>query len=303
MFICKKKNLILFLLMLFVCINNCFVYADSNVIKNDSSNQYSKKNPKKIANFYNIEYDENLLQTLRTYNMQIIEVGENCTIKRISDAVSVAYDDTIIFIHKGFYYETIKAFDKKLHFFGEDRESTVIVYNSNDYFNPPFEISKGSMHNLTIDSQKNELINKKYYATAYNIHIDDMNSVNEELLIRNCSLKNDLNASLGIGLHEGQRLYISDCYINGSIYLHNEYYFFFVPLSDNNKQYCKISNSIVEGNMVIQLFDRPAQNVDINITNVEVKKGIMFIDEYRNQIEEINGLNWPQGVQVSIISQ
>ena len=232
--------------------------------------------------------------------MNIIEVGENQTIKKIQDAVSVANDNTIIFVHNGIYRESVKAGNKKLHIIGEDVNKTLIFYNSNDYENPPIEMSKGSIQNITIQSMKNDLLYKNYYAAAYNIHIDDNNSFNEELLVRNCSFMNDNNASIGIGLHEGQRLFIYDCYIHGSIYLHNEYFFMNLLGAEKNKQLFNIKNTKIDGGIVFHLFDRVGQNVELNINNVNVSTGIYYLDEGRNAITDTNSINWPKGVTVNI---
>ena len=78
--------------------------------------------------------------------------------------------------------ETVHAFSKKVHIVGVDRETCILQYHGLDYANPPLEMAKGSVRNLTINCLNS---GTQGAAKAYCVHIDNDNEEGQTLLFEN----------------------------------------------------------------------------------------------------------------------
>lgn len=128
--------------------------------------------------------------------------------KTISDAVSSASEGDIILVYDGVYTESVKAYSKKLHIIGTNKAKCILTYSGRDYSNPPLEMAKGSVRNITIiatDSGTSGTYN------AYCVHIDNDNEANEALTFTNVDFINGVHQAVGIGLRHNFTLTFDLC--------------------------------------------------------------------------------------------
>lgn len=149
--------------------------------------------------------------------------------KTISDACKNAKNGDTIYIYNGVYYENIDIRDKKLSLIGESKENCILISNNDSYDNPPLEISKGYVTNITIYAQrlKNQLLPQKYNP-PYGVHIDFDYETKNNLTFSNCKIISDWNAACGIGMRNGFSLLFINCDIRanasnnmGAIFFHD----------------------------------------------------------------------------------
>ena len=126
----------------------------------------------------------------------------------IAAAVEAAGGNDIILIKPGRYVETVHAYAKKVHIIGIDKRSCILQYSAYDYSNPPLEIAKGSVENMTINATATGTPSG---APAYAVHIDSDYSAGEDLTFRNCRFSNTVHQGVGIGLRVNFNLLFDSC--------------------------------------------------------------------------------------------
>lgn len=170
------------------------------------------------------------LQSSKLIGANVLVVGQGFEFSTIQSAVDAAQDGSTILIMPGVYNEAVKTVyqEKLLHLVGFDRNKCIITHPVNDYFNPPLEIAKGMVENLTFVVTGTELDNNG----AYCVHIDFTQSIGQSLQFVNCAFKGTVTPCVGIGLRENFTLSFVGCSFenyakNGPIYCHEQ--------QDNNK--------------------------------------------------------------------
>ena len=143
-------------------------------------------------------------------NILIVDQGGTGDYTTITDACNNAVDGDIIYIKNGTYRESLKLFPKRLHLVGEDRDKTILIYSGKNRPNPPLEIAKGSVCNMTIHADATGE-QTSGVPLAYAVHIDNDNSLNEALYFDNVTFINDVHQVVGIGLRPNFTLTFNDC--------------------------------------------------------------------------------------------
>lgn len=161
------------------------------------------------AHITDIEDDVSELKTslnaFKTIVVDALGYGDYTT---ISAAVSAASDDDIILVQPGTYFETVHAYGKKVHIKGADKKTCILEYHGKDYSNPPLEMAKGSVENLTIIARNSGTAGS---ANAYCVHIDNDNETGESLYFQNVRFYNEIHQGVGIGLRHNFDLTFENC--------------------------------------------------------------------------------------------
>ena len=126
----------------------------------------------------------------------------------IGDAIGNAGENDIIFVYPGIYEESVHAYNKRVHIVGTDRAKCILSYSGLDYSNPPLEMAKGNVRNLTIKAT-NSGTEGTYH--AYCVHIDNDNEANEALSFENVDFINEVHQAVGIGLRANFTLTFDNC--------------------------------------------------------------------------------------------
>lgn len=117
---------------------------------------------------------------------------------------------TPITIHlgEGIYDEELKLHNRKITFIGANKNKTVIIGHTGDYWHPPLEIS-GEIYfqNLTIKETAENISSPAML--AYSAHLDYAGEGVMEFF--NCIFESKANACVGIGLHHQQILRFKYC--------------------------------------------------------------------------------------------
>ena len=201
--------------------NSAAQNRDFIVPENASFVRFSVENAAKdsyIFNFYN-EVDN-------TQRKRIVTVGAFGDFKTITDAVSILNDDFIIHLENGIYDEELKLHNKKITIIGSDRNRTIIRGTTGDYYHPGLEVS-GEVYfeNLTFEETSENQVGTPAMR-AYAVHLDYAGAGIMEF--NNCIFKGNAHNTLGIGLHNGQKLRFVNCEIHhyntigaGCMFAHN----------------------------------------------------------------------------------
>lgn len=120
---------------------------------------------------------------------------------KIQDAVDgIDWEGTVILL-PGIYQEQVKAWGKKVHLYGADKEGCVLESYSASYYSPPLEIAAGSVRNLTIRARDVDGRTSDKY--AYGVHVEDNALYGETLVFENCDIRSDYNSAVGLGMRGG----------------------------------------------------------------------------------------------------
>ena len=128
----------------------------------------------------------------------------------ISDAVSAASDGDTIYIKPGTYHESVKNRNKFLSIIGMSKDECVLEYENGNYGNPPLEMSKGVIENLTIRAIAQEQ-QSGAVAKAYCLHADWGAEEDSSLYIENVRFINEDYQTVGIGLRKNYNLEFVKC--------------------------------------------------------------------------------------------
>ena len=155
-------------------------------------------------------------------NTIIVDANGGGDYTTITDACSHASNGDTIYIKNGTYEESISINSLYVHLVGESRANTIITYSGLDYNNPPIEMSKGSVENLTIKATNSGTAGEH---NAYCVHIDDDNSANSSLSFYNVDFINEVHQAVGIGLRHNFTLTFDTCRFKsvdqGALYCHD----------------------------------------------------------------------------------
>lgn len=188
-------------------------------------------------------------------------VGSGMQYTKIADAIAAAKDGDTILIMAGTYREAIDCRTKKIRLKGISRDAVTLIYSNIQYQEPPLEIAKGSVEDMTIiaDGQNTS-------GGAYCVHIDFDESTGQSLQFKNVRFYNDALGNgrpcVGVGLRENFRLSFLNCEFESAVgetfYCHEQ------QASDKANQYVElidcsiISHSESASEPTILLQETPA---------------------------------------------
>lgn len=152
--------------------------------------------------------DASIRAYLKKYNIIHVNPDGTADHSTIQAAVAAASDGDIIIVHAGTYTESVKATNKKVYIIGVDRETCILSYSGLDYANPPLEMAKGGVANLTINCTNTGTPGVN---NAYCVHIDSNQSAGETLKFTNVVFNNPVHQAVGIGLRHNFTLTFQDC--------------------------------------------------------------------------------------------
>lgn len=176
----------------------------------------------------------------------------------ISAAVAAANDGDTIVVHEGTYTESVDATGKNVNIVGVNRDKCILQNSVRDRANPPLEMAKGSVSNLTViglDTGTQAQYN------AYCMHIDSDNSQgqaskSQTLTVNNCKFYNPIHQAIGIGLRPYFTLTFNNCYIEAAdqsaLYFH-DWEPETIPASDYNGQRLEVLNCVLKN----RSYDKP----------------------------------------------
>ena len=209
----------------------------------------------------------------------------------VADAVAAAGSDDFIYIKSGEYDEVIDLPEnKRVHLVGENRCNTIIYNTYGDYFRAPLTMGGGSLEELTIYSKKVEGVTPAEHV-SYGIHVEKHSLYNNSLLIKNCIVKSDYSAALGMGMRGGCEIVIENCdFIHGSdsaaLYFHDSDYDAYVGEQHITVRNCRLQ---CKGNPLGILFLQSQNKSDVYVTFqnnfIRTKQGV----------NNIRVLNWYGG--------
>lgn len=142
------------------------------------------------------------------YKIIRVDINGNGDFTTISEAITAANDDDIILVYPGTYFESVHAYNKLVHIKGIDKKTCILEYHGKDYANPPLEMAKGSVENLTIIARNSGTAGN---ANAYCVHIDNNNEAEQSLSFKNVSFINEIHQAVGIGLRHNFDLRFENC--------------------------------------------------------------------------------------------
>lgn len=215
--------------------------------------------PKSALDFTVAGLHKNIIVVDCDGNGDFLTINE--ALKNISDSVDRKY--TLV-IMPGEYIESVKLIGRYVTLYGVNRDECVIKTYTNDYHNPPIDLSTNShIYNLTIIADENEDTTTSSL-NAYAIHFDIAGrgyNINDSKYqgisrIKNCNLISKNYMALGIGSGNKQHLIIEDCDIystkTSTITLHS-----YLPSGATNQKVtfnnCKIHTDANNG--VITIYD------------------------------------------------
>lgn len=188
----------------------------------------------RLPNYYLNQINSNLedinetLEQLVDYDI-IVDINGSGDYTSLATAVSNATTGDKIYVKKGTYNnEVVNCVGKFLYIIGEDKDTTLIQNNLDDYTTPPLNIGKGYIKNLTINQTSNSGNEGSH---SYAIHIDNNDLYNNELTFENCNMFSHSSAAVGIGTRNNCKLKFKDCIIDsdsndsnnliGAFFIHN----------------------------------------------------------------------------------
>lgn len=149
--------------------------------------------------------------------------------KTIAEACGSAKDGDTILVHPGTYIEAVDIRSKEVSIIGINKHKCILKSQSNSYDNPPIEMSRGYIENMTIYAEK--LVGATNPADGrmpYSVHLDYAYSKDGHAEFFNCKIVSDWNSALGIGFKSGFTLKFRDCEIisnadttNGAFFFHD----------------------------------------------------------------------------------
>lgn len=143
---------------------------------------------------------------------KIRTVGSGQEYPTITSAISASSDGDVILIFPGTYHEAIARTAKVLNIIGVSRDDCIIEYGNGDYADPPLEMAKGVLKNLTIHATQQEVQNETY-GKAYAFHIDFQSSgvIGGSFYAENVKFINDDYRAVGMGLRGNAHIEFVNC--------------------------------------------------------------------------------------------
>lgn len=188
-------------------------------------------------------------------------VGSGQRYSKIADAVAAAEDGDTILIMPGTYREAVDCRNKRIRLKGFSRDSVKLIYSNVNYQEPPLEITKGVVEDMTIIADGQGTTGG---SGAYCAHIDFYQEYNETLQFKNVRFYNDAlgigRPCVGIGLRQNFRLSFVNCEFENAlghtIYCHEQ------QESNKSNQYvefidCSVVSHASQGSAIL-LQETPA---------------------------------------------
>ena len=165
------------------------------------------------------------------------EPAEGCY-SSVTEAAAIAKEGDIIYIYPGEYEESIDLRTKELIFYGQDRDTCIIRYETVRYTAPVLNVSAGTFSNLTFygyrDSSSElstdvtgmtpETVDENF--SGYVIHIDDDYEYGRNLVFNNCNIISENNNCIGLGFRDHFSVSFENCLLRsvgnaGILYVHD----------------------------------------------------------------------------------
>lgn len=160
------------------------------------------------------------------------------TYTTVTEAASLAKDGDIIYIYPGKYEESLDLRDKDLIFFGQDRDTCIIRFETTKYTSPVLNVSSGTFSNLTLYGYRNtepdvtagsasvtaETVDESF--SGYVIHIDDDREYGRNLVFKNCNIISENSNCIGLGFRNHFSVSFENCLLRstgsaGILYVHD----------------------------------------------------------------------------------
>ena len=139
----------------------------------------------------------------------IVSVDGTGDYTSLAECVSEAPSGSTILVKAGTYNnEVVNCIGKKLTIIGEDRYTTIIQNNYDDYYRPPINIGKGLISNITFKST-----GTTGTTHAYAAHIDNSDLFGDSLTFDKCNFSSASTAAVGIGTRNDGILMFNNCII------------------------------------------------------------------------------------------
>lgn len=164
---------------------------------------------------------------------RIRTVGINQQYQTIQAAVEAASDGDVIIVFPGTYHEAVTLPRKVLTIMGTSRDDCVLEYENGDYDNPPLEMVKGVLKDLTIHAIS-QAVQNPTYGKAYALHCDfqTWGITGGTLYCENVRFINDDYRAVGLGLRANGHNEFVNCEFT-TLSAYEAFYFHDV----NNTQY------------------------------------------------------------------
>jgi hypothetical protein len=195
----------------------------------------------------------------------VLAVSANGAVGNSIAAAASALDEGVIVIFPGTYTEQVKAWGKKIDFYGVDRDSCILESTSSSYYAPPLEIGAGSVTNLTIRAVDRNSTDSALY--AYGVHVEDHFLYGNTLRFENCVISSDFNSAVGIGLRGGCKVEFVDTVLTGKetgLFCHDSAYQKYTGLQEISLIRCTITG--LEGKAALRFDSQGVTGAQIQVT-------------------------------------
>ena len=185
----------------------------------------------------------------------IVDINGSGDYTSLASCVNDAPSGSKIFVKKGTYNnEVVNCVGKKLYITGEDKFSTIIQNNYDDYNRAPLNIGKGVVSNISFKSTGTSGTAGQH---AYAVHVDNVDLYQEELTFIDCFMQSASVSAVGVGTRNDCKLTFDNCLIettdatSDAMYIHpagNSTY-------GGNNQMVYLTNCIIHsrGNVVLHI--------------------------------------------------
>ena len=143
---------------------------------------------------------------------KIRTVGSGQEYNTITAAISAASDGDVILIFPGTYHEAVARTAKILNIIGVSRDDCILEYGNGDYADPPLEMAKGVLKNLTIHATQ-EAVSNETYGKACALHVDFQSSgvIGGSFYAENVTFINDDYRTVGLGTRGNANIEFVNC--------------------------------------------------------------------------------------------
>ena len=154
-----------------------------------------------------------------------LTVGSGRMYPTISAAVAAATDSDEILVYPGIYNESVHAWGKRLRIRGTSKRDCILRHSAMHYADPPLEMSRGELSNLTIIGDDSGTPTDS--SRAYCMHVEDDTAAGGSLFVHDVVFENAVHACVGIGLRNHYTLEFSNCEFratgasNAAVYCHD----------------------------------------------------------------------------------
>lgn len=154
-----------------------------------------------------------------------LTVGLGRMYQTISEAVAAASDSDEILVYPGVYNESVHAWGKRLRIRGTSKRDCILRHSAMHYADPPLEMSRGELSNLTIIGDDSGTPTDS--SRAYCLHVEDDTCNGSSLLVQDVVFENAVHACVGIGLRNHYAIEFRGCEFhatgaaNTAVYAHD----------------------------------------------------------------------------------